>query len=810
MAKKEPKKNDALNAAMDKAEKKLKKVKPGKLPKTVQDSLPWINCFENGVFQISEGVFSKTFEFDDISFKTKSDEEQLTIYDAYQKFLNVIRPKEDVYFTIINYKNGDDNRLASVLPVEIGDDLDPYRRELAQIITEKASEAKNNIETRKFITVRVEADSVDEAMSEIRSASDNLSAAFAKCTKSSLRDLDLAERLEVLNIIYKGMKDKHFCFEHDKEGNTSINYTEMRKHDLTTKDLVAPQYMKFTGSSFEIDERVGQTLYLEHFANYINSNFLSDLSELNFETVITMHINPIPEDVATNMLKNKSRNVEAEISESDHVSRDLRTAFEEIEDLINDVANRDQKLFYTNILITHFADDADMLKKQTKTIKNVGAKTMCSFSPLLMQQERGFVSSLPIGQDRTFTKQLLTTESLGTIVPFDEVNQFDKGGFYYGVNQVNRTLIIYNRLKGQNFNGLILGSSGSGKSFSAKREMVSAFLMTRSNIYIIDPDEDYVPLAHSLGGEVIKIAPGNGVHINPFDLDIDTQGDEEANPLSMKTDFIYGLLETMIGGNAQLNAQQKSIVDRCVRKIYMPYIQRLQELPPGPDGKRITIDREHCPTMQNLFDALLSEPQQEAQELALIMETYATGALDTFAYKTNVDVDNRLIVYDIKSTGSTLRELALKICTNDIWNNMMENKRHGIWTWFYIDEFHLLLANNSTAAFIQTIWKRCRKWLGVPTGITQDVGDLLKSPFAQGILNNSSFIYMLDQARMNCDILQELLHLTDADVEFITHAEKGHGLLFTGKQTIPFSDKFPKNTKLFDLMSTTMMTAENS
>lgn len=796
---------------MEKAEKKVKKYKPGKMPKTVQDSLPWINCFENGVFQITPGVFSKTYEFKDISFKTKSNEEQMVIYDTYQKFLNTIRPKEDVFLTILNYKEGNDNKIESILPEEKGDELDIYRKEISEVIKEKASEAKNNIETRKFITVRVEADSVDEAMTDIKAAGDNVELAFKKCTKESLTELDLAGRLELLNTIYRSNKDKNFCFEHDREGNVTINFKEMMQKGLTTKDLVAPQYLKYMGQNFEIDGRFGQTLYLEHFANYINSNFLSDLSELPFETLITVHITTMPESEATNFLRNKSRNVEAEISESDHVSRDLKSAYEEIEELMDDVRNRDQKLFFCNILITHFADNADDLKKQTKMIKNTGAKAMCSFQPLLMQQERGFISSLPLGIDKTLSKQLLTTESLGTLVPFDEVNQFDKGGFYYGVNQINRTLIIYNRLKGQNFNGLILGSAGTGKSFSAKEEIMNVFMSNpRSSIYIIDPDKEYTPIAEALGGTVIKISPGNGVHINPFDLDIDTSGDEESNPLVMKTDFICGLLETMIGGNAQLNPIQRSIVDRCVRKIYQQYINHLNDLPPGPDGKKKTIDRDLCPTMQNLFDALLDQPQQEAQELALIMETYASGAFDTFAYRTNVDIDNRFIVYDINGVGSTMRELALKICTNDIWNNMMENKRNNIWTWFYIDEFHLLLANNSTAQFIETIWKRCRKFLGVPTGITQDVGDLLRSPYAHGIINNSTFVRMLSQARMNRDALQQLLHLTDADVEYITNTERGSGLLWTGSQTIPFIDKFPKNTKLYELMSTTAVTKENS
>ena len=341
-----------------------------------------------------------------------------------------------------------------------------------------------------------------------------------------------------------------------------------------------------------------------------------------------------------------------------------------------------------------------------------------------------------------------------------------------------------------------------GKSFSSKREMVSAFLTTNSDIFIIDPDGEYTPLASAFGGSVIRIAPGNGVHINPFDLDIDNSTDPDLNPITMKTDFVCGMLETMLGAGARLTPSQRSIVDRCIQQIYRPYLEHLHALPLDANGKRRTIDRDQCPTMQNLFDTLMSQPQPEAQNLALVMETYTIGSFDAFAHRTNVDVDNRLIVYDIKNIGSNLRELGLKICMNDVWNRLSENKRKNKWTYFYIDEFHLLLSNPSTSEFLKTVWKRARKFQGVPTGITQNVEDLLNSPAARALINNTSFIYMLNQSAMDRSMLAELLKLSENDVEFITNAEPGHGLIYNGKQTIPFTDEFPKNTKLYKIMST--------
>ncbi len=784
-------------------------------PRTVQETLPWLECYENGVFQVEPGRFTKTYEFGDISFKTKSEEEQQNIYEDYQKFLNVIRPNEDAFITIMNYKENDNSKLKSILPSLTGDEYDVYRKEITDMITDKLSQSRNNITTRKFITVRVDSDSVDDAMQKIRSSGLDIETAFRRCTKQSLADIELPERLEILNTILNGTKEINYWFEHDKDGSVKVDLGRMARQGLTTKDIISPEFIKFSANNIQLgEERYAQTLYLDTLPNWINSNFLAELSELNFETLITIHINSMPQEEAVKFIHNRSVNIDAEIIQRQKSNRnnnisteflpaDLKSAKEHIELLQEDLMNRDQKIFFVSLLVTHFADTAEELKEQGKTIKNVGAKFMSNIKPMMMQQERGFMSSLPIGLDRTYVKRLLTTESLGVIVPFDEVNQFDKGGFYYGINQINKSLIIYNRLKGQNYNGLVLGASGSGKSFSAKREMTNAIINTNAEVYIIDPDGEYAPMAKAFNGSVIKIEPGNGVYINPFDLDIDTSNDEENSPLVMKTDFICGMLETMLGGSARLLPSQKSIVDRCVKIIYHPYIQHLQELPPDPKtGRKRTIDRDTCPTMQSLFEALLQQPQQEAQELALVMETYTTGAFDTFAHRTNVDLDNRLIIYDISKIGTNLMELALKVCMNDCWNKMMENKRQNKWTWFYIDEFHLLLSNASTSNFLKSVWKRARKWQGVPTGITQNVEDLLQSQDARAIINNSSFVYMLNQSAMDRSMLAELLNLTENDVEFITNAEAGHGLIYTGKQSIPFSDKFPKNTKLFEVMTT--------
>lgn len=789
--------------------KKGKKKKNMQIRRTANQTIPFIDGYENGMLQVEPCRFSKTLEIDDISFKTKSDEDQENIYNSYLKLLNSINPKEDLFLSFVNYKENAAASLNSILPVLTGDKYDLYRNETSKMIRSKVSDGRKNIKTRKFATLISENESVDDASRHLEELESEFSSAYRRITKTTPRSLDIAAKIELLDSIMNGNRMNPWIL-HDKDGTPSLDLKRMAKHDMRLKDIIAPEF-KFNGYDFEIGERVGQVLYLDAIANWMNTNFISELSETNFESCMTLHIQSIPQQEAVKLIHNKSVNVNAEILDkmkdvknnpTGYIPTDLRNISQQIDDLQEDLLNRDQKLFYMTLVIVQFAEDKKTLKEQSKVLKNIAGKYNCRLLPLIMQQERGFATALPIGVDKTFSKRLITTESLGVFIPFDEVNVFDKGGFYYGINAINKSLIIYNRLKGQNYNGLILGSSGSGKSFSAKREMVNAFLNTDSDIYIIDPDGEYTPLADAFEGSIIKIAPGNGVYINPFDLDIDTTHDTDSNPIAMKTDFICGMLETMIGEGAKLTPTQRSIVIRCIQQIYKPYLQHLAELPPDKNGRKKTIDRDNCPTMQNLFDALYSQPQPEGQALALIMESYVTGAFDTFAHRTNVDLSNRMVIYDIKNIGTNLRELALKVCMNDVWNKMMENRRNNKWTWFYIDEFHLLLSNDSTSEFLKTVWKRARKWQGVPTGITQNVEDLLESSQARAIINNSSFVYMMNQSKMDRDMLAQLLGLTENDVEYITNAEVGSGLIYTGKQTIPFKDNFPKNTELYRIMTT--------
>lgn len=815
----EPKKAGLFGQITEEAKKFKSKAGPRKIPKVAQDTVPYLECYSNGVFQTEKGVFTQSFTFEDVSFKTRSDEEQQRIYEDYQKFLNTIVPKRDVFLSVIRTKDSAVKKAEHVVAPLCGDEFDIYRKEMSQMVMDKMSKSNNAIKITKLITVRVEAPSVDEGMKELEQAFSEISRAFKKFTKQDVKPLSLAARLEILQQMFNLGEDSIF-FAHDEDGEVSVNFELLSRQGLTTKDIVSPEYLKFYGNYFEINNGYGQSMYLEGIANWLNANFFTEVSSCPFEGATTLHIMALPQEEAIKIVHDRSVNIKGEALEKqkklgldgynmDALPTDLKNALNEIEALQDDLTNRDQKIFYTSMQIVHFAHDKEELKKNETVVKNIALKHNCSVKPMIAFQEAGLKSALPVGIDTTKNPRLMTTESLGIMIPFDETVSFDKGGFYYGVNAVNNSIIVYNRLKGQNYNGLVLGSPGSGKSFSAKREMVSVILNTDSDICIIDPDGEYSAIAEAFGGTVIKIAPGNGVHLNPLDMDVDMSQDRDGNPMAMKMDFVEGLMETMLQ-NQKLSPEQKSVLDKAINQIYKPYIQHLKEMPLDKDGNKRTIDREYCPTLQSLWDALLTMSNPEAQRLALMIEEYANGIHDTFAYKTNVDVRNRVIVYDIKDVGTgMMKELALEICINDVWNRIVENRRAGKWTWFYIDEFHLLLANPSISSYLKVVWKRARKWQGVPTGITQNVEDLLESTEARAIINNSSFVYMMNQSAMDRNMLAELLCLTEADKEAITNADQGCGLIHTGQQTIPFVDDFPENTKLFKLLTTKPSTDYN-
>ena len=527
---------------------KQKKTNPnkGKVGRTVQQAVKYVECYENGVIQTDPGFFSKSFSFTDVSFKTKSDNEQAEIFTAYERFLNSLSAGEDAYITVVNARGDKKSSIESVIPQQKGDAMDPLRREMADVIKGKIKTSRNNILTTKYLTITVSGDDTEKVMKRFDEITSEVEQGLRRCSlgAAEVKEMSLAARLELLSVIMNGRENVSYWFEHQVDGSVTVDFKAAAKQNLTTKDIIAPEVLKFKSSSFQIGEnRFGQVMYLDKIANWMNTNFLSEISETNFESVITMHIQPILQQDALKLVHNQSVNITAEVMTkqkslsqdgygTDMIPLDLKTAKEQIDGLQDDLMNRDQRLFYMSMCMAHFGESEDEVKEHSNIMRNLGAKFMCEIKPLVFQQERGLMSVLPFGRDELFVKKLLTTEALAVFIPFNEANVFDKGGFYYGTNSVNKSVIIYNRTQGMNYNGLVFGSPGSGKSFSAKREMINAIINTNAEVYIIDPEGEYTMIAEALGGTVVKIAPGNGVHINPFDLDVDTSFDADSNPYS--------------------------------------------------------------------------------------------------------------------------------------------------------------------------------------------------------------------------------------------------------------------------------------
>ena len=706
----------------------------GKVPKTSQGTIPYRAAYDNGIIEIEQGIFSKSYFIDDVNFKIASQNDQDDIFLKYGDMLNMFDHNEKIEVTVFNRSVVREKFEQEVLMENKYDGLDEYRQESNEILLEKMSEGKNNITKERYLTLTIEAKDYDDAVNTFVHRDAEISAAIKRINGSETSPLNLTERLSVLYDIYNPNASEPLAQQKVIKGKTvsSFDVEELKKQGLTTKDAIAPTVIRFNNDNTLLGETYAQTLFLQGLPSFLSTDFMSELNDLPFNLLTTVHFNSMRQDKAMSLIKRQIVNINSNVIDkqkrasksgysADLISPELLRAKDEADKTLSDMTSRNQKMFYVTFVLTHFADDIEMLKEQLTQILTVSQKHMVRLAKLNMQQEVGFNASLPLGVNKLETKRLLTTETASLFIPFSAQELSQNGGIYYGLNAVSHNLILFDRTKSQNANGIILGTPGSGKSFSAKREIISVLLNTNDDVYIVDPEREYAPLAELFGGEVVRIAAGSKVYLNPMDMDLNYANDDD--PVTLKADFICSLCETILGGKYGLSQSQNSIIDRCVRQIYQPYLNWLNQHP-----EKGSCDLKHMPTLRLLYDVLLRQPEPEAKQIALALERYATGSLDTFAHTTNVDVKKRFVVYDIKDVGSGMKEMGLQICLNDIWNRTISNKqKYNKRTWFYIDEFYLLTQTDSSAKFLQEIFKRTRKWGGVPTGITQNVEDMLVS-----------------------------------------------------------------------------------
>lgn len=795
-------------------------MKKRKIPKTVQDSIPYERIYNNGIIESEGGLFSKAYTLEDINFSIAPTEEQKNIFMDFEKLLNSFPENNNFQIIIHNFKADKTTTLKEVRFAPQRDGLNKYRQETNNVLLEKISEGNNSLRQSKYLVVTHIDNDVDHAFQVMKGMDQDVKKAIQTIApEKHVAYETTVQRLETLYNIYHKDEEGTFGNSLNSNGELFLDFDLLVKQGMTSKDIIGPTGFKFNDNYFKIGDTFGRVLYLDKIPTYLSTDFLSDLANINAEMLISLNYKPIETGAALKMVKNQLLNINAELSErqktaakegysTELISPELNASKKATQDLMHDIVSRDQKLFKVTLLVSFFADTKEELVEINRQINTLTNKHQAPLRTLTFQQEDGFNACLPLGVNKLSIHKLLTTEAAAIFMPYTSQELHQKNGIYYGLNQVTNNLIMYDRMnpKAHNYNGIFFGESGSGKSFTAKCEMLSVLLRSDKNrVYIIDPQSEYHQMAQALNGEVIELSTSSKTFINPLDMDLSYSGEDD--PIATKSEYILGMIEIMLGKDKELTAKDKSIIDRCVKDIYRGYISHMEELRKRHEEMRVPgpapyIDKSASPTLANLYYALKEQPEEEAQNLASTIEIYTQGSLSTFAHRSNVNTNKNIVVYDVKNLGTGMRALGLHICLNDVWNKMFDNYRNGLNTWIYIDEFYLLLRNNSAALFLQEIWKTARKWRGVPTGIMQNTDDLLNSPITRGILNNTNFVTMLSLPKMDRANLNDLLQIPQSQLAYITNSAKGHGLIYTGDTILPFNNEYPQDTELYNIMQT--------
>jgi type IV secretory pathway VirB4 component len=772
-----------INAAILQARNTNKK------EKSAQESIPYLRMFPDGICHVTDKLYTKTIGFQDINYQLAQNEDKTAIFESWCDFLNYFDSSIYFQFSFLNMTANTKDYESSIAIKPQQDDFDGIRTEYAQMLHNQLAKGNNGLMKTKYLTFGIEADNIKIAKPRLERIENDLWNGL-KRMGVSVESLDGKERLKLCHNIIRMDGNETFRFD----------WKWLVPSGLSTKDFIAPSSFEFReGRTFKTGNKFGAISFLQILASELNDRVLADFLDMESNLLITMHIQSVDQVKAIKTIKRKITDLDKmKIEEQkkavrsgydmDILPSDLATYGGEAKKLLADLQSRNERMFLMTFLVMNTADNKQQLENIAFQASGIAQKHNCSLIRLDFQQEQGFMSSLPLGLNQISIQRTLTTSATAIFVPFTTQELFQSSGepLYYGLNALSNNLIMVDRKRLKNPNGLILGTPGSGKSFSAKREITNIFLITTDDIIICDPEAEYYPLVDRLGGQVIKISPTSGDYINPMDVNLNYSDDE--SPISLKSDFILSLCELIVGGKEGLQPVEKSIIDRCVRLIYTDYLAD-----PVP---------EKMPILEDLYNALENQQEKEAQHIRAALEIYVTGSLNLFNHRTNVDITNRLVCFDIKELGKQLKKLGMLVVQDQVWNRVTVNRAEKRATRYYMDEFHLLLKEEQTAAYSVEIWKRFRKWGGIPTGITQNVKDLLSSREVENIFENSDFIYMLNQASGDRQILAKQLNISPHQLSYVTQSGEGEGLLFYGNVILPFTDKFPKDTELYRIMTT--------
>lgn len=754
------------------------------IPKSVQDVIPIKAVYKDGIFLLSNNNYSKTFKFTDINYHIASDEEKKELMQGYWSVINSFGAGVTIKLTINNHKLDRAEFEKSILIPLRYDGLDNYRQEYNEMLLDKAN-SSNCIVQDKYFTVTVSKKTVEDARAFFNRIGNDLTARLSRIG-SKCEPLTADDKLRIFHNFYRV----------GNEQNYNLDFEQLMNNGCDIRDYICPDSMDFESDYMKINEEYCRTIFLRNYGTFVDDNTISDLTSINRNLMLSIDFIPIPTGEATKEVDKVLLGIQTDKANYNRkqvqnnnfgaTNYDLEQREGEILEIKNDMRNRDQRLYETLITMVITADTKQELDNVTETVfAKVADSSTNQFATLRYQQLDGLNTVLPFGTRKINCFRTLTTESLAAFMPFNAQEMQHKKGTYYGQNAISNNMIFINRNKLLNGNCIVLGVSGGGKSFFVKEDITSIFLSDENaDILIIDPEREYHPLVTTLGGEVIEISANSENHINAMDMNANYEDDK--NPIATKAEFIMSLCEQLING--VVDAKDKSLIDRCCRKVYEEYIKSGYKIAP--------------PTLQDFREELLRQNEVEAKELALAIELFTNGSLDTFAQPTNVDTNNRLICYDILELGSQLLPVGMLVVLDNILNRITSNRRKGRTTYIFIDEIYILLAQKYSAEFLYRVWKRVRKYGAFATGITQNVGDMLQSHTASTMVSNSEFVVMLNQNGQDKAKLAKLLDISDNQTEFYTNVDAGHGLMKIGSSLVPYINKFPKNTELYKLMST--------
>lgn len=745
--------------------------------------------FQDGICRVGTDYYTKTIRFQDINYQLAQQEDQTEIFEEWCSFLNFFDSSVHFELSFMNLATDSEKFEKSIAIAHRDDGFDEVRDEYTGMLKRQMEAGNNGLTKTKYLTFGIHAESMKIAKPRLIHIEMDLLNNFKRLGVQA-ETLDGRERLELIHQEFHMGDDQKFFFD----------WKWLVPSGLSVKDFIAPSSLNFkNGRVFQMGELWCAMSFLSITASDISDRMLADFLSMESTQIVTMHIQSVDQTEAIKTVKHTITELDrSKIEEQkkavrsgydmDIIPSDLATYGNDAKALLKELQSQNERMFLLTFLVLNTGKTRQELENNVFQANSIAQKHNCSLVRLDFQQEQGLMSSLPLAHNEIEIQRGMTTSSTAIFVPFttQELFQSGKEALYYGLNALSNNLIMVDRKLLKNPNGLILGTPGSGKSFAAKREIANAFLVMDDDIIISDPEAEYSALVQRFGGQVIKIAPISDQYINPMDINMNYSDDD--NPIALKADFILSLCELIVGGKEGLKPVEKTVIDRCIHQIYNRYFED-----PRP---------EKMPLLEDLYKTLLKQEEPEAKNVATALEIYVTGSLNVFNHRTNVDINNRLVCYDIKDLGKQLKKIGMLVVQDQVWGRVTENRSEGKSTRYYMDEMHLLLMEEQTAAYTVEIWKRFRKWGGIPTGITQNVKDLLASKEVENIFENSDFIYMLNQAVGDRAILAKQLNISPHQLSYVTHSGEGEGLLFYGNVILPFVDRFPKDLELYRIMTT--------